>query len=175
MGKTTLADKLARKLHWPLLKIDDVIGPIPENPGIEFWDSKVDILLDLVNTQLSLGLDVIVDSVFMNMDRQHAQKLAQKYQVRFLPIYVFISDEKVWQERVTKRVDEMNDQDVATWENIQHQREHFTKWQPGTALFIDSLYSVDGNFERVLDFVTKEDVSLQPLTEMQLSQGRYHR
>lgn len=175
MGKTTLAEKLARKLHWPLLKIDDVIGEVPENPGIEFWDSKVDVLLDLVNTQLSLGLDVIVDSVFMNMDRQHAQKLAQNYQVRFLPIYVFVSDDKIWQERVTKRFDEMNDKDVATWKSIQHQREHFASWQQGTALFIDSLNSVEQNFERVLDFVLKEDISLQPLTEVQLSPGRYHR
>ena len=101
MGKTTLAEKLARKVRWPLLKIDDVIGLVPENPGIEFWDSKVDVLLDLVNTQLALGLDVIVDSVFMNMDRQHAQKLARKYDVRSLPIYVFISNERVWQEGVT--------------------------------------------------------------------------
>ena len=175
VGKTTLAEKLARKLRWPLLKIDDVIGPVPDNPGIEFWDSKVDILLDLVNTQLSLGLDVIVDSVFMNMDRQHAQEMAQKYKVRFLPIYVFISDDQIWQERVTKRFSELNDKDVATWENIQHQREHFAEWQPGTALFIDSLHSVEENFERVLDFVMKEDVSLQPLAEVKLSPGRYHR
>lgn len=175
VGKSTLADQLARKLCWPLLKIDDVIGDVPENPGIEFWDSKVDILLDLVNTQLALGLDVIVDSVFMNMDRQHAQKLAQKYQVRFLPIYVFISDDKIWQERVTKRFSELNDKDVATWENIQHQREHFAPWQPGTALFINSLNSVEENFGHVLNFVTKDNVLLSPLPEVQLSQGRYHR
>jgi predicted kinase len=174
VGKSTLADKLARQLRWPLLKIDDVIGQVPENPGIEFWDSKVDVLLDLVNTQLELGLDVIVDSVFMNMDRQHAQELARRYQARFLPVYVFLSDEKVWQERVTKRFDDMNDQDVATWERIQHQREHFAEWLPGTALFIDSLQSIEENFVRVLDFV-KGDVTLKPLAQVQLSQGRYHR
>ena len=87
-GKSTFANRLARKLRWPLLRIDDVIGDVPEDAGISFWDSKVEILLDLVNTQLELGLDVIVDSVFMNMDRHHAQELARKYQVRFLPIYV---------------------------------------------------------------------------------------
>jgi predicted kinase len=174
-GKTTLADSLARKLHWPLLKIDDVIGPAPENPGIEFWDSKVDVLLDLVNTQLGLGLDVIVDSVFMNMDRQHAKRLAQKYLARFLPIYVFVSDDTVWKERVTKRFNEMNDQGIASWERIQHQREHFAEWRPNTALFIDSLNLVEQNFERVLDFVMNEDVFLKPLPDMQLSPGRYHR
>jgi predicted kinase len=174
VGKTTLASKLARELRWPLLKIDDVIGPVPENPGIEFWDSKVDVLLDVLNTQLELGLDVIVDSVFMNMDRQHAQELARKYQVRFLPVYVFLSDEEIWKERVTKRFNELNDEDVATWERIQHQREHFAEWQEDTALFIDSMNTVEGNFERVLDFV-QNNAFLKPLQSIQLSQGRYHR
>jgi predicted kinase len=175
VGKSTLAEELARKLRWPLLKIDDVIGPVPENPGLEFWDSKVDVLLDLVNTQLELGLDVIVDSVFMNMDRQHAQKLAQKHNARFLPIHVFVSDDKIWQERVTKRFDEMDDKDVATWERIQHQREHFVPWHADTALFIDSINPVQQNFDHVLNFVTRSEVTLQPLAEMQLSRGRYHR
>ena len=174
-GKSTLAEKLARKLRWPLLCIDDVIGDVPEDAAIAFWDSKVDVLMDLVNTQLKLGLDVIVDSVFMNMDRQHAQELARKWDARFLPIYVFVSDETIWKERVTKRYDEMNDKDVATWERIQHQREHFSKWEPGTALFIDSVDVPERNFEKVLDLVVKQDVSLKPLSEVQLTQGRYHR
>lgn len=174
-GKSILADKLARKLRWPLLRIDDVIGDVPEDPGIAFWDSKVDILLDLVNTQLDLGLDVIVDSVFMNMDRHHTQELAHKYGIRFLPIYVFVSDEKIWEERVTARYHEMNNKDVATWERIQHQREHFREWEPDTALFIDSVNPLDENFAKVFDFVTKENIVLKPLSEIQLSQGKYHR
>ena len=87
---------------------------------------------------------------------------------------MFLSDEKVWQERVTKRFNEMNDEDVATWERIQHQREYFAKWEEDTALFIDSLHSVEENFARVLDFVSS-DVPLKPLAQVQLSQGRYHR
>lgn len=138
-GKSTLADRLARKLRWPLLRIDDVIGDVPEDADIAFWDSKVSILLDLVNTQLEMGLNVIVDSVFMNMDRQHAQELARKYQARFFPIYVFMSNDEIWEQRVTERYNEMNNKDVATWERIQHQREHFAEWQPQTALLIDSI------------------------------------
>ena len=102
-GKTTLAKRLARELGYPLICIDDVIGDIPEKAGIPFWDSRVTVLLDVVNTQLEVGLNVIADSVFMNMDRYHAQELARKHNVRFLPVYVFISDENVWKERVTKR------------------------------------------------------------------------
>jgi predicted kinase len=174
-GKSTLADRLARKLRWPLLRIDDVIGDVPEDAGIAFWDSRVKILLDLVDTQLALGLDVVADSVFMNMDRHHAQELARKYHARFLPIHVFVSDDKIWEERVTARYNELNDNKVATWERVQHQREHFREWEPQTALFIDSINPVDQNFMKVLDFVVQENIDLNPLSEVQLSQGKYHR
>lgn len=173
-GKSTLANRLARELRWPLLCIDDVIGDVPENAGIPFWDSKVAILLDLVNTQLELGLSVIADSVFMNLDRFHAQQLARKYGARFLPIYVFLSDENAWRERVTKRYNELNHPDVATWERIQHQRQRFRAWEPGTALFVDSLQPVEQNYQQVLDFVTGEEVSIKALEEFPLEKGKYH-
>jgi predicted kinase len=173
-GKSTLAGSLARELHMPLLCIDDVVGDVPENPGISFWDSKVAVLLRLTEVQLELGLSVIVDSVFMNMDRNHAQELARKYGARFCPIYVFISDDNVWEQRVDARYDEMNNQDVATWDRIQHQRERFRPWEQGTALFIDSLDSFDRNYEAVLDFVTKDQVRLQPLSDLPLVAGKYH-
>lgn len=173
-GKSALANRLARELRWPLLCIDDVIGQVPENAGIPFWDSRVAILMDVIETQLKIGLSVIADSVFMNMDRHHAQELARKYQARFLPIYVFVSDEVIWQERVTTRHTELNHKDVATWERIQHQRQRFRAWEPDTALFIDSLNPVDSNYETVLNFVMNDAAPLKPLTDVPLVEGKYH-
>ena len=175
-GKSTLANRLARELRWPLLCIDDVVGEVPENTGIPFWDSKVKILLRLTEVQLDLGLNVIVDSVFMNMDRHHAQELALKYNARFLPIYVHVTDDRVWEQRVTARYDEMDNKDVATWKRIQHQRERFRDWEPDTALFIDSLHPVDQNYEMRLNFVTQESASnfLKPMSAVPLVEGKYH-
>ena len=173
-GKSTLANRLARELQLPLVCIDDVIGDIPENAGIPFWDSRVAILMDVIETQLKVGLSVIADSVFMNMDRYHAQELARKYQARFLPIYVYVSDERIWKERVTRRYNEMNNKDVATWERIQHQREHFRTWEPDTALFVDTVYPVEQNYADVLRFVTQEEIALKPLENVQLTEGKYH-
>jgi predicted kinase len=134
----------------------------------------VAILLGLTETQLEVGLSVIVDSLFMNTDRNHAQELARTYQARFLPIFVFVSDENVWKERVRTRSKELNHEDVATWEQIQHQRGHFRKWEPDTALFVDTLNSVQQNYPDVLRFVMNEDVTLHPLADMPLVEGRYH-
>ena len=173
-GKSTLASRLVRELQMPLLCIDDVIGEVPAGAGIPFWDSKVAILLRLVEVQLNLGLSLVVDSVFMNMDRNHAQELARQYDARFYPIYVFVSDDEVWKQRVNERYDEMNNRDVATWERIQHQRERFRSWDPDTALFLDSVFSVDRNYEAVLNFVANEQVALRPLPNLPLAEGKYH-
>ena len=173
-GKSTLANRLARELRWPLLCIDDVVGEIPANPGVEFWDSKVAVLLDITESQLRLGLSAIVESVFMNTDRLHAQHLAHEYGARFRPIYVFVSDDKVWEQRVTARYNEMNNKDVATWERIQHQRRHFRDWEPGTALFVDALHSVEKNYADVLRFITDEDIPLHPLADVPWTVGKYH-
>lgn len=173
-GKSTLAERLARELHCPLLCIDDLIGEMPGGAGLPFWDAKIAILLDVVERQLRLGLDVVVDSVFMNTDRQHAQKLARRHNARFLPIHVFVSNEKVWRERVTKRFDLLDNPDVATWERIQRQREGFREWEPGTALFIDSLHPLEENLADALDFIAERGAGLQPLEELPLTRGRYH-
>lgn len=173
-GKSSLANRLARELRMPLICIDDLIGEVPEGAGIAFWDSKVEILLRLTEVQLRAGLSVIVDSVFMNLDRYHAQELARRYGARFYPIFVFVSDDRVWEQRVNERYEEMNNKNVATWERIQHQRERFRPWEPGTALFVDSLNPFDQNYGKVLDFVTQSDVTLQPLENLPLVEGKYH-
>lgn len=173
-GKSTLAHRLAHELHWPLLCIDDVLGEIPENPTVAFWDSKVAILLGLAEVQIELGLSVIVDSVFMNTDRHHAQQIAAKYGARFCPIYTHISDDQIWEQRVTARYELLNDQNVATWEDVQRQRGHFREWEPNTALFIDSLDGFDQNYDRIFNFILRDDVKILSLEDVSWSAGSYH-
>lgn len=173
-GKSTLAWRLAGELKMPLLCIDRVLGDVPEDADVAFWDSKVAILLDLMRVQLELGLSVVVDSVFMNLDRYHAREIARRNKALFLPVYVYMSNDEVWKERVRKRYNVLNDPAVATWERIQRQRQHFRDWEPGTALFIDSVHPLDRNYEIVLNFVTNKEASLEPLEEMPLTEGKYH-
>jgi predicted kinase len=172
-GKTTLAKRLARELQVPYLGIDDVVGELPENPNVQFWDSKVAILLGLAERQLELRLSVVVDSVFMNTDRHHAQSLARKYAARFRPIHTYVSDEDIWQERVMKRFAD-SAHNAADWKQIEHQRTHFLKWEINTALFVDGVDRFEDNFEKVFSFVKSDQVFLHPLDEVQLVKGSYH-
>ena len=173
-GKSTLANRLARELRWPLLRIDDVVGDVPENAGIDFWDSRVEILLGLAEAQLELGINVIVDSVFMNKDRYHARAIADQHQAKFRPIYTFVSDEKIWEERITARYIELNHPDVSTWDQVQHQRNHFRAWESQTALFVDAINPFEQNYSEVLRFVSGDDVTIKIMSEVPWVKGKYH-
>jgi predicted kinase len=174
-GKSILADRLARELHWPLLRIDDVTGEVPAGADYRFWDGKILVLLNLVEAQLELGISVIADSVFMGTDRIHAQEIALKYQALFRPIYCYVSDEKLWKERVTKRVEELQNPDVATWERIQHQRQWFAPWQEDTALFVDAINPFEKSYAKVLEFATSQNIKLKPIVMSKpLKIGNYH-
>jgi hypothetical protein len=174
-GKSTLANRLACELRWPLLRIDDVAGNVPENADYRFWDEKILVLLNIAAAQVELGVSVIADSVFMGADRFHAQEIARKHGALFRPVYCFVSDESLWERRVTERSETLADSAVATWERIQHQRQWFAPWQPGTGLFVDAVEPVERNYAQVREFVTSRDVALAPLqVTAPLVAGRYH-
>jgi hypothetical protein len=172
-GKTTLAERLARELQVPLLCIDDVTGEVPENPTIAFWDSKIDVLLGLAKKQLELGLSVVIDSVFMNTDRHHAQSLANRCGAQFRPVHTFVSDETLWRKRVMQRYEE-TDHIAADWVQIERQRAHFLKWEPDTALFVDAINPFEENHAKVFAFVLQDGAHIRPLDTIELTKGSYH-
>ena len=175
-GKSTLAERLARELRWPLLRIDDVAGNVPPATDFHFWDEKILVLLNIAEAQLELGVSVIVDSVFMGADRVHAQEIAQKHAAVFRPLYCYVSDELLWEKRVTARFEELQNPQVATWQRIQHQRQWFAPWQAGTALFVDAANPIEHNYAKALGFVTSGDVALERLiVKTPLVKGQYHK
>lgn len=172
-GKTTLARLLVEELHFPLLSIDDVVDAIPQHMTRNseyYWEDMVHILLHLVDSQLAWGNSVIVDSVFMGVDAHHTQHrwsdrlrayaIAKTRQVRFRPVYLYVSDESVWRERLAQRARQFPNAPVATWDRVEHQRQLFQTWQPGQALFLDSLNNIEVNLQSVLAYIANPQVIL---------------
>lgn len=175
-GKSTLSNRLARELRWPILRIDDVAGNVPPDADYHFWDEKILVLLNIAEAQLELGVSVIADSVFMGADRLHALEIAQKRGAIFRPLYCFVSDESLWERRVTERAELLQNPTVATWERIQHQRQWFAPWAEKTALFVDSASPEEQNYARVLEFVKSPEIALEPLQiQIPLIKGQYHK
>jgi predicted kinase len=174
-GKSTLADRLARALRWPVLRIDDVAGEVPADADYRFWDEKILVLLAIVEEQLKLGVSVIADSVFMGADRVQAQEIARRHEANFRPIYCFVSEERIWEGRVNERLGADQGSGVADWQQIQHQRQWFTPWQRGTGLFVDAVQPVDRNFASVLEFVLDPNISLESIqVDFPVSEGKFH-
>lgn len=177
-GKSLLADRLARELGWPLLRIDDLAACMP--PGADratfaFWDGVIAALLLLAKTQLELGVSVILDSVFMNLDRFHARLIARQAGARFLPVHTFVSDEAVWERRVTERFTASDRAEgVASWKQVQGQRRSFRPWGPGTALLLDAIRPADENYAALLAVVRDPLKKFLPLPELAFTPGKYH-
>ena len=168
-GKTVLANLVAHRLRIPLLSIDDVVAAIPpqmRRHADPFWEDMIRILLNLVEYQLERGFSVVVDSVFMGEDRYWAYEIADRTEAAFRPIYTYLSDERIWEERVRQRVatapPEIRDK-IATWESIQEQRKHFHPWKPESALFVDGVHSIEDSLEKVLRYITTAEMVLEPL------------
>jgi predicted kinase len=172
-GKTTLARLLVKELQFPILTVDDVVDAIPAHltrHAERFWEDMVHILLHLVDAQLAWGHSVLVDSVFMGIDETQAQhtwndrlrayEIAQRRGVNFRPIYLYISDEAVWRERLAQRARQFPDAPVATWTQVDVQRRFFQPWQPDQALFLDGLNSVADNFAAAMAFIADPTVRL---------------
>ncbi len=178
-GKSTLASRLALDLDWTLLRIDDLTDGMPagtdwSDPGT--WDGLIVELLQLVQSRLEQDEDVIVDSVFMDLDRWHARSIADEIGASFRPVHTYLSDEAIWRHRVEARRRESDPEvGVASWGRIQRQRVGYRPWTPGTALFLDTGSREDDTYAVLRRFVTKRTVELEPLEDRPFEVGRYHR
>jgi predicted kinase len=177
-GKSALADRLAQDLRWPLLRIDDMAACLPlemDRNTTAFWDQAISALLLIAEAQLKLGVSVIADSIFMNLERFHAGKIAHQYNARLVPVYTFVSDEATWKERVNARSPGSKPGDGATsWSEVQDQRRSFRPWRPGTALFVDTIQPLDECYEAVRACVNDPEFQLEPLGEVTFTPGNYH-
>ena len=177
-GKTALADMLARDLKWPLLRIDDLAACMPaaiDRNTTEFWDLAIAALLHIAEVQLKMTINVIADSIFMNLDRMHAAAIARECDARLVPVYMFISDEMIWKERVTARfLESILGDDAASWTQVMEQQKRFRPWEPGTALFVDGVRPLEENFQTVRTCVCDPKREFSPMAEVAFIPGKYH-
>lgn len=157
-GKTTLAQLLSQKLQIPMVSFDYFLDyglprhlwDVEEITEDDLWH----ILFNFVELQLSLGLSIIMDAVFMGSGRDTASDIAKKHRARFRAIHTFCSDENIWRDRVTKRIQSALPNDTpATWEAIMSEQDNYKPWRQGEALFVDAVRSTDENFRDILQYV----------------------
>jgi len=100
-GKSTLARILARRLGWPLLDKDDIKDHTFDVPGGNVL--AYDVLWQIVETQLRLGLSVIVDSpLSYPISYRTALHLADQYNAKLWIVETQL-ETAIWQARLEER------------------------------------------------------------------------
>lgn len=177
-GKSALAEKLARDLKWPLLRIDDLAACMPggmDRNTTEFWDQAIFALLHIAEAQMKLNVSVIADSIFMNLDRMHAAAIARACDARLVPVFTYVSDKLVWKERVNARfLKSIPGAEAASWNQVLEQRKGFRPWEAGTALFVDTVRPLEESYEAVRNCVGDSKREFQPPAEVTFIPGKYH-
>jgi len=150
-GKTTLARQLASRLGAPLLAKDRVQRLLRDQmPGADPV-TGYHLLLDLADEQLGLGLSVILDAVFPLPEfREAARAIATRHGAAWRVVYCYCSDESVWRARMDGRVQYVPGWTPVGWEEVERLRALFQPWQPGEAIFADSINPLVANLATVL-------------------------
>lgn len=153
-GKTTLARMVARKLGIPAFAKDRVQRVLRDhNLADASTGDGYYIILDMADEQLSLGLNVILDATFpLDHFRTVASETAARHKARFCAFYCYCSDDKVWRERMTQRVQYVPGWKPVGWNDVLRMREYYQPWDDN-ALFVDSLKSPEENFPLVLKHI----------------------
>ncbi len=96
-------------------------------------------------------MSVILDAVFpLAGFRQRVREIAHRHEADLFVIHTFCSDETVYQERMSNRVEYHPGWQPKGWEEVLRLRAMYESWSPDNALFVDSMDAVDDNLEKII-------------------------
>ncbi len=153
-GKTTLARMVARRLGVPAFAKDRVQRVLRDHNLAEASTGDgYYIILDQADEQLSLGLSVILDATFpLDHFRTVASEIAARHRSKFVALYCYCSDDNIWRERMTQRVQYVPGWKPVGWSDVQRMRDYYQPWNDN-ALHLDSLYPPENNLPLALDYI----------------------
>ncbi len=141
VGKSTISEALASKLHCAILSVDPIeaamrwAGLATESTGIAAYDAAATLAAE----QLKLGNPVIVDAVNpIEPPRAMWRNLVKKYDTKLILIEVICSDEAIHKTRIEKRVRGIEGMPEITWERVQERKAEYQPWQQDR-LVLDSI------------------------------------
>lgn len=156
VGKSAVAEGLARALRCPVLSVDPIEAAM--------WHAGIDrdqptglaayvVAEDLAAEQLRMGNDVVVDAVNDAAPaRQQWRGLAERCAVPLVFVEVVCSDEAVHRRRLSERVRDLDGFPEPSWESVAARRSGFDDWNDAR-LRVDSLQPLDDSVAAALTHV----------------------
>ena len=158
-GKSSLAEAIGQKLRAPVFTRDrlaatllrcDITKGHGRGPG---WASY-ELLTDLAETQLRLGVSVILDSVAtFERVRTAWRAVASRCGANFCVIECVCSDEALWRERLSTRRRGIPGWHELSWEDVETVRARFEPWTD-ERLVVDAVETLEVNVDRVWAYLS---------------------
>lgn len=154
-GKTTLARRLAHKLHIPLFSKDRLQSALllqslaPRSSADGYY-----LMFEMAREQLPLGISVIFDAVFPREEfRQEAKEIANTAGAAFRPIFCYCSDEQEWRKRMTDRQRYVPNWTPVGWSDVERLQQYYESWDREAALYIDTIAEVETSLNAAIQWL----------------------
>ncbi len=118
-GKTVLSQALARELSAVYLRIDTIYHSLRDTPEFDRVSASYDVVYRLASDNLSLGVDVVADSVnSIKPRRDRWREVALSAGVPFVEIEVICSNKTEHRERVETRTSDIPGCTLPDWAGV---------------------------------------------------------
>ncbi|HBD7047464.1 hypothetical protein OQJ35_03395 [Legionella pneumophila] len=102
-----------------------------------------------------MGLDVIADSVNpIAITRHDWRQVAKEANTVFVEIELICSDKKEHQDRVERRVADIDGHKLPTWNDVLNR--DYEPWESISMLVDTSRYTVDESVQKIIDYIKLE-------------------
>lgn len=158
-GKTTISKEIARRLKAVYLRVDTVEQTLKNLEG--YPDSLIIgsegyvISYAIAKENLALSLDVIADSVNpIAITRHDWRQVAKEANTDYVEIELICSDDIQHQERIEKRVADINGHKLPTWKDVLDR--DYEPWESTSMLVDTSIQTVDESVQKIIAYIKSE-------------------
>ena len=155
-GKSTIAERLAQRLHIPHFSVDPIESAMIRAGLARSFETGVAAYLvaeALAGEQLKLGTSVIVDAVNAEEEGKDVWRgLAKRFGLELIVLEVVVGDQALHRKRLEARVRNLHGFDEVTWERVEARRQAYTTWTEPT-LRLDSSHELDAMVDEAVRYV----------------------
>lgn len=157
-GKSTLSERISKKLGWPVFSVDPIESAILKSGierGFETGLAAYMVAETLADEQLKLGHSTIVDAVSaVDESKQMWRSLAAKHKAELVIIEVHCSDEKLHKQHLQARVKNLHGIPEVTWEDVDKRRKQYVAWKEHV-LKLNSTEKSEANVMKAIRYITR--------------------
>lgn len=161
-GKSTIAERLAQRLHMPVFSVDPIESAMIRAGIAQSFETGLAAYLvaeALASEQLKLGTSVIIDAVNAEEEGKDVWRgLARRHGLDPIILEIYVGDQAVHRRRVEARVRNLHGFSEVTWERVEARRATWTQWKE-PVLRLDATREIAVNVRAALDYIQARQAS----------------